>query len=232
MVMMPEPGGSAAAASAGAATAATATALPTIDIEGLRLHISSWVANAKSKISLETIRPLPVFLGIRDDGLSGSLRLSSSAFTKVHQLHTIPSRIADNCDFFLSNYVLVAMTVAVVVSLMHLEMIVLLAALYGLWLAHSYLISHSLVVFGIGVNSLLTVQQRFYLLFAISTLAIVWACMVPAMIWTGISSVLILSHAILRNPNHRSMDVSQRDGGVGDNDHDNNMETAPLVAKV
>jgi hypothetical protein len=157
------------------------------------------------------------------------LRLSSSAFTKVQQFQSVPSRIADNCDFFLSNYVLVALTVAVVVSLMHLEMVVMLAALYGLWLAHSYLISHSVVVFGVSVQALLTVQQRFYLLFFISTMAIVWACMVPAMIWTGISSILILSHAILRNPNHRNMEDSQRGD---DNNMSERMEAAPVMAKV
>jgi hypothetical protein len=227
-MMMAEPISTSSAASHGGAAAATA--LPTIDIESLRLHISSWVAIAKSKISIETLRPLPVFLGIRDDGVPGQLRLSSSAFTKVQQFQSVPSRIADNCDFFLSNYVLVALTVAVVVSLMHLEMVVMLAALYGLWLAHSYLISHSVVVFGVSVQALLTVQQRFYLLFFISTMAIVWACMVPAMIWTGISSILILSHAILRNPNHRTMEESQR--GDDNNNISDRMEAAPLMAKV
>lgn len=198
---------------------------PMLDIESLRLHLSSWVAQIRSKISIETLRPIPVFLGIRDDAESGNLRLSKSAFlASVPPIQTIPARVHDNCDFFLSNYVLVAVMVALVVSLMHLEMIFLWGMLYGLWLAHAYLIQHSVIVFGIGIHSILTVQQRFYLLFTISTIAIVWACMVPAIIWTGISSVLILSHAILRNPNHRNMDLSQRD--------DDAAEGVPLVSKV
>lgn len=199
----------------------TPQSAPPIDIEVLRMRLSSIVASAKSKVSIDSLRPLPVFLGIRD--AEHGLRLSTSAFTNV-TLRSIPSRIQSNVDFFLSNYVLCGVMVATVVSLMHVEMIVTLAGVYGLWMLHSYLIQHSVVIFNIPIHAVLTVQQRFYVLFCISAIAIIWVCMVPAMICMGISAVLILGHAILRNPNNRSLDVSQRADEEG--------ETSPLVSKV
>lgn len=35
-----------------------------IDLESIRLHASSFAARIQSRISLDTLRPLPVFLGI------------------------------------------------------------------------------------------------------------------------------------------------------------------------
>lgn len=40
------------------------TNVVSIDFESIRLHASSFVARVQSRISLDTLRPLPVFLGI------------------------------------------------------------------------------------------------------------------------------------------------------------------------
>ena len=173
-------------------------------IESVRLHISSAVARYQSRISFDTLRPLPVFLGVNPVGFC----LSPGAFTppvkKVDKAspEKIRSRIQLNIAYFLSNYALMAAMTAVVVSLMHPSMLLFLGIVYGLWSLHSYMIRHEAVVFGIPLHTLLTVQQRFYGLFVITALVVILKCLVPALIFVAISSVLILGHAALRDPKH------------------------------
>ena len=176
-----------------------------IDLESIRLTTASMVARIQSRVSMDTLRSLPVFLGV--DPTVGFC-LAGGAFTppvkKVDKssLEKIKSRVALNWNFFLSNYVLVAAMTAVVVALMHPGMLFFVAAVYGLWSLHSFMIRNELAVFGLQLHSLLSVQQRFYLLFVLTTLVVVWKCLAPAIIFLSISSILILSHAFLRDPKH------------------------------
>ena len=50
-----------------------------IDFESIRLHVSSWAARVQSRISLDTLRPLPLFLGINPTNSC----FSAEAFTPV-----------------------------------------------------------------------------------------------------------------------------------------------------
>jgi len=162
-------------------------------------------------------------------GVNPSMCLAAGAFTppvrKVDKSspEKIKSRISLNFQFFLSNYVLVASMVALVVALMHPGMLFFVALVYGLWSFHRFLIRNELDVFGLRIHSLLTIQQRFYLLFTITTIVVVWKCLVPTLIFTVISALLICLHAVLRDPKHiETMDVledgsSDEEGGEGDN---------------
>lgn len=193
---------------------------PQFDIETVRLQLSMVVARIKSKVSVESLRPLPVFLGLRDSPEGDGLQMSLSSYSAPKTATSVSSRIKANCDYFLSNYVLVATMVAMVVSIMKIEMLFAIAIVYGLWMLHGYLIQHSVVVGGIQIHALLTVQQRFYLVFAISVVAIMWECLVPALTMVAVSTLLILSHAVLRTPT------------VEDAPSANNSEASPLMAKV
>lgn len=181
----------------------------TIDVETIRLHLSSLTARIMSRVSLDTIRPLHMFLGINQ---AQGLCLSVEAFTPpIRKLdksspEKIKSRVQLNFAFFLSNYVLVAAMVALVVALMHPSMLLFVAMVYGLWSFHSFLIRHELEFFGIQVHSLLSIQQRFYLLFVITTIVVVFHCLMPALFFLLISSLLIISHALLRDPKHIESD--------------------------
>jgi hypothetical protein len=60
----------------------------------------------------------------------------------------------------------------------------------------------------------LSIQQRFYLNFAITSVVVLWKCLKPALIFVLLSTLLIATHAFLRDPKHieASMDAAA-DGG-------------------
>lgn len=98
----------------------------TVDLETIRLHFSSFFARLQSRVSLDTLRPLPMFLGVNP---TNGLCFSSAAFTtpvrKIDKStpEKIKSRVQLNLHFFLTNYVLVASMVGIVVALMHPGMV-------------------------------------------------------------------------------------------------------------
>jgi hypothetical protein len=191
-----------------------------LDPESIRLYLGSMSARVLSRVSMETLRPLPIFLGVNPVGLC----LLAGAFTppvkNVDKAspEKIQSRLRLNFAFFLSNYFLLAAIVAVVVALMHPGMLLFLGIVWALWGAHSYLIRNEFILFGVHVHSLLTVQQRFYVLFVITTVVVVWKCLVPTLIFAVISSLLILSHAFLRDPKHIEQSSSAMLGAVDSDD--------------
>lgn len=205
--------------------------LPTFDIECMRLQLSSYAARVKSNVSIETLRPLPIFLGLSstvDDGV----QLSTDAFTPPlagsGTMAMIKSRVKDNWTFFLSNYALVAAMTALVVLLMHPGAVFTLAIIAGMWWSHGYLIRHELTCYTIQIHAILTVQQRFYLLFAISSVVILWECFMPAIVFVLISGFIILCHAALRDTTHLH-EASQRGIKVRGNDGN---EVEALISQV
>jgi PRA1 family protein len=174
-----------------------------INIESIRLTLTSLASRWGRRISFDTLRPLPVFLGVEPN-----FCISAGAFTPPIQKVTkaapekVQSRLRLNGAYFLSNYALLATTVAVVVALMHPGMVLFVGLLWALWTLHAFMIRHELVVFGIPVHSLLSVQQRFYVLFLLTSLVVVWKCLKPTIIFLAISLSMILTHAFLRDPKH------------------------------
>jgi hypothetical protein len=115
------------------------------------------------------------------------------------------SRLRLNFAFFLSNYVLVAALVAVVVGLMHPGMLFSLGLVWGLWMIHYYLISNEVVVAGKNIGSFISINHRSTALMILTIIVTVWKCLKPALTFMIISSLIILSHAIMRDPS-RVMD--------------------------
>lgn len=154
-----------------------------IDFETMRLYVASVATEMQRRVSVETIRPVTAFLGINPS--NSSCFLSAGAFTPPVQkldkmtVEKVKSRMKLNGAYFLSNYVLLAVMVAAVVALMHPGMICFMALCWALWSLHHFLISNQLVVFGIPIHALLSIQQRFYILFTVTTLVVVWKCLVP-----------------------------------------------------
>jgi len=194
-----------------------------INIETMRLQLSSFAARVQSRVSVDTLRPLAMFLGLNP---VAGFCLSATAFTPpVTKLtkttpEKIRSRVKLNFAFFLSNYVLLAAMVALVVSLMHPGMVFFLAIVYGLWSLHSFLIRNKLELFGIQVHALLTIQQRFYLLATVTSVVVVWKCLAPTLTFLTISGLLILSHAFLRDPK----DVEAVSNGMHESDEEDDVE--------
>jgi PRA1 family protein len=180
---------------------------------------------------VETIRPLNVFLGLSpgSNGIIVSPKAFSSPTTTLDM--SCPSRIWRrvklNFTYFVSNYVMIAFMVAVVVALMHPVMLLILTIVHGLWWMHGFLIRHEVVLFGTSVQNLMTVQQRFYVLFIITSFVIVFECLVPFVIFVGISMLIILTHSLLRDASqleNLSSDEYNSQTGVDETETNNLIE--------
>lgn len=196
-----------------------------IDFESIRLHVSSWVARVQSRISLETLRPLPVFLGINPTNSCFSAEAFTPPVKKIDKssFEKIKSRMKLNFAFFVSNYALVAAMVAVVVALLHPGMILSVGLIWGLWTFHHFLIRHEFIVFGFPVHSLLTIQQRFYALFVLTAVVVILKCLKPTLLFLTVSGLIIITHSFLRDPKHIESSADWLEGG-GTHDSDNEDE--------
>lgn len=153
-------------------------------------------------MSLDTVRPLPMFMGVTGNALC----FAPDAFTppakkldkSTHE--KIKSRMKMNFAFFLSNYAVVATLVALVVALMHPKMLFSLGIVWAGWSAHTYLIFNELLLFGINIGGLVSINRRSNALMVLTALVTVWNCLSPAIIFFAISGLIILSHAIMRDP--------------------------------
>ena len=224
-----------------------------VDIESMRMQLSSLVTKFQSRISIDTVRPLHVFLGLNHNA---GYCLSPTAFTPPVKLSTnklvdkstpekIKSRVQLNFAYFISNYALLAIMTAVVIALMHPGMVLFVGIVYLLWMGHEFLIRHPLIVFGVEVHSLLSIKQRFYFLFTMTTLVVIWKCLVPTLFFISISSFLIITHSLLRDPKdveasgagmdrysnreNDDDDVDIEGGGTGDDIDNNGGITASLI---
>lgn len=188
-----------------------------IDFESIRLHVSSWVARVQSRISLDTLRPLPVFLGVNPTNSCFSAEAFTPPVKKIDKssFEKIKSRMKLNFAFFVSNYALVAAMVAVVVALLHPGMILAVGLIWGLWTFHHFLIRHEFIVFGFPVHSLLTIQQRFYALFVLTTIVVIVKCLRPTILFLTVSGLIIITHSFLRDPKHIESSADWLEGGGG-----------------
>lgn len=189
----------------------------TINLEAIRLQVSSIVARVQSRVSLETLRPLPEFLGVNATTFRiapGALNMPAKNMDSA-SMKTIQSRVELNSAYFLSNYALIVAMTALIVTLMHPGMILSLGLVYGLWMGHAFMLRRKVEAFGTNVNNMLSVQQRSYALILISFLVILWTCLVPALTVLILSGIMILAHAALRDPKHvqSSSSFAETSGG-------------------
>jgi hypothetical protein len=146
-----------------------------------------------------------MFLGVTGHTLCFSPAAFTPPVKKLDKTSTekLKSRIKLNFTFFLSNY-------ALVVALMHPAMIAFLAILWGLWGFHSFLISNEVIVFSRNIGTLVSISHRSNALTLITFAVIVWNCLWPAITVAVLSSILILSHAVMRDP--KSIETSNTFG--------------------
>ena len=168
------------------------------------------ISQILSRVTVDTIRPLHMFLGIAGHNFCFSPEAFAPPVRKLDKStpEKFRSRLRLNFSFFLSNYAVVAAGVALVIALMHPGMLVSLGFLWGLWTFHTFLISNEVIVFGRNIGTILSLNHRSALLSAITILVVVWKCLVPTITAIAISGLLILSHAIMRDPKHMDTSVS------------------------
>ena len=169
------------------------------------------------KASFEKLRPLHVFLGIS----APTMCLSPNAFSPPVQnmdktlVEKLIVRLKFNIGYFITNYLVVAFGIAIVVSLLHPGMIVVCGMLWGLWWVHNYLIHHELLVFGRNIGMILPITQRSSALTILTCFAIFWKCLGPFVSFVSVSAIVILIHALLRDPKNVKNNIN------GEYDHDN-----------
>jgi PRA1 family protein len=205
-------------------------------MESARVYVSSLASRMWGSISVETLRPLPMFLGISGNNFCMSAGAFAPPIKKVDKMapEKITSRIKINISFFLTNYALVASGVAVVVALMHPGMLFSLGLVWLCWWGHNYLIHNEVVLFNHNISILVSISHRFYVLFVLTVIVVVSKCFRPAMIFLGITSSIIMAHAIMRDPKHIDKFGSGdgRHGGSSDSDdEEDNNGSAVLVSR-
>lgn len=153
-------------------------------------------------MSLDTVRPLPMFMGVTGHAFCFAPDAFTPPTKKLDKStpEKIKSRMKMNFAFFLSNYAVVAALVALVVALMHPGMLFSLGIVWALWSAHTYLISNELVIFNLNIGGLVSINRRSNALMVLTTIVTVWKCLPPAILFVAISGLIILSHAIMRDP--------------------------------
>lgn len=157
-----------------------------------------------SRVTMDTVRPLNMFLGITGPSFCFSPLAFNTPVKKMDKstYEKFQSRLKLNFAFFLSNYALVTAGVAIVTALMHPGMVFFLALIWGLWALHNFLISNELILFGRNVGTVLSISQRSTILTVLTALVIIWKCFRPTLIVIAISGGMIFIHAFLRDPSH------------------------------
>ena len=184
-------------------------------------------------MTLNTIRPLPVFLGVTGP----SICFSPEAFTppaKKLMDKTTPekflTRIRLNFAFFLTNYALISVGTASIVALMHPKMMIFLAITWGLWSFHIAMIQKNISFY----DHILTVERRSLLLSILTSIVVIRFCFIPFLTTIGLSLFIVLSHAVMRDPKHieSSMHMYERHRGAEDSDSgsdDDEVEEGEMI---
>mmetsp|Transcript_14114 Transcript_14114/g.20675 ORF Transcript_14114/g.20675 Transcript_14114/m.20675 type:complete len:228 (-) Transcript_14114:146-829(-) len=172
------------------------------DTETMRIHVGSVFHRLSERVSLESLRPLTLFLGLTGP----SFCLAPDAFTPPSQkldktvLEKLQARVTLNFAFFLTNYAVVAAGCAIVVALMNPGMLFFLGIVYGAWWLHEYLIHNEIDFFGYNFSRLLSISQRSTILTVLTMLVLSFKCLVPLLSFLAVSGFIILTHAVLRDP--------------------------------
>ena len=180
-------------------------------------------SSMRGRISLDTIRPLPMFIGISGHAFCFAPEAFSPPAKKLDKstYEKVKSRIRLNFAFFLSNYALVTAGVGIVVALMHPGMLLAVGLVWSLWGFHNYLISNELVLFGQNIGTLVSITHRSNALIVLTILVVTWKCLLPAITFVAISGLIVFSHALMRDPNHIEMSNDfQRQKFADDSDDD------------
>lgn len=210
-------------------------ALP-FDLPTLKAYASGMTSYVTSRVTMDTVRPLNMFLGISGPTFCMSPEAFNPPIRKVDKSspEKFQSRLKLNFAFFLSNYAVVTAGVAFVVALMHPGMLFALALLWGLWGLHWYLISNEIILFGRNIGTLVSISHRSTALAVITVLVIVWKCLVPAITVVIISGLMIFAHALFRDPKQIDTSSSDNKFGKGDSDDEesgDSRESEVLVEK-
>jgi len=210
-----------------------------LDFVSIKAYITGMMSNIGSRVTVDTVRPLPMFFGITGPSFCFSPAAFNAPVKKLDKstYEKFQTRLKLNFAFFLSNYALVTTGVALVTALMHPGMVISVGLICGLWALHKFLISNELILLGRNIGTLISISQRSTVLIILTAIVIIWKCLKPTITVISISGVLILAHALLRDPSHVTSGEFQNGNGkngINMSDDDsvgNSHESEVLVEK-
>jgi len=193
----------------------------------------SFFSQWKDRITLDTLRPLPVFFGITGPAFC----MAPNAFTPPtthwdkNTTEKIQQRIKLNFAYFLTNYALIAFGTSIVITLLHPIMIMFIGIIFLLWKIHHVIVQHDIPmeVLGIDLGQHLSVVNRTRILYTVTGAVVITNCLIPFLMAITISGFLIISHAIMRDPKQIESGNSFKRGSVDSDDSDSSSEV--LVEK-
>jgi hypothetical protein len=196
-----------------------------LDITTVKIYVAGIASYITSRVTMDTVRPLNMFLGISGPSFCLSPEAFNSPVRKVDKStpEKFKSRLKLNFVFFLSNYALVTAGVALVTALMHPGMLIALSMLWALWGLHTFLISNEVIMFGRNIGTLVSISHRSNALVVITAAVILWKCLFPAITFVAISGLIILTHALFRDP--KNVDTYEKYRGNGSYDDDSGEDS-------
>lgn len=197
------------------------------------VHYRIRLSKYRARINLDTIRPLPIFLGISGP----SFCLAPDAFTPPskhmdkYTAEKVKNRIELNFAYFISNYALIAAGTATVVILMHPKMIIYSGIVYSLWKLHTVAVEKNipLVVGGKDIGQYLTVEIRTKLLYAITLWVVAIYCLRPFLLATVLTFLMIAAHAVMRDPKQIEGSRSMSSYKDADSDDENDSSGSEVM---
>lgn len=205
------------------------------ETEKTRQYLLTKFSIYRDKINLETLRPLPIFLGITGP----SFCIAPDAFTPPSKkmdkntLEKVKQRVNLNTAYFLTNYSLIATGTFVVVVLLHPMMILYSVIVYFLWKMHNIMVKDNipLLVMGKDMGQYVTVEMRTKILYFVTLWVVVFYCLIPFLLATGLTALMVITHALLRDPKQietgrSALSYCKDNDSDDDNDDDGNDDSS------
>lgn len=194
------------------------------------------LSKVKERVTIDTIRPLPVFLGITGPSLCfapDAFKPPSKKFDK-NTVEKVNQRLTLNFNYFTSNYAMIFAGTCVIVTLMHPGMIIYSALVYFLWQGHKAMIENrtTLVLMEKDICDYLTVERREKVLYIFTAWVVIAKCFQPFLLVVTLTGVLVLFHAFMRDPKHIEVGrIHHGDDDGNSSDEADSCESAVVVEK-
>jgi hypothetical protein len=185
-----------------------------------------------SKLTMDTLRPLPLFLGLAGP----SLCIAADAFSSpTASAEKIRSRMSRNLAFFSTNYAFLTVGTVLIVALMHPIMLLYVGITWGLWYLHITVIREDirLVIMDKDLNDILNPKRRSLLLTALTLWVAIWKCLRPLLLGTLISAILTVFHSLMRDPKKLVLNggASKKSAASGSADSDEESSGSGVVVE-
>lgn len=170
------------------------------------------------------MRSLPVFFGITGPSFClapNAFNPPSSHFDK-NTAEKFKQRIDLNFSLFISNYVAITAGTSFIVILLHPKMVIYCGILYALWKIHNAIAKESipLVVMNQDIGKYLTIEIRTRALYLMTIWVVVAYCLQPFLTALILSFLMVIVHAVMRDPKQVECGMRSYRGNDSDDEND------------